>query len=359
MTRIDLPMAVDGCSLDAAALAGQGERYVRLGAGACAIVRHPDRLKIGFAPEVDPDLLRRTIAVERGCCSFLTLDYDASARQLTVSADPGRPDALRALNAIGAALSAGYTTPDAHPEAQMKPVWVGCSGWNYRDWRGGFYPQAQPQRRWLELYAERFDTVEINATFYRLPTREAVATWVRQTPPSFTFAVKASRYLTHIKRLSDAGEGIARFYERLEPMIEAGRLGPVLWQLPEQFHRDDRRLDEWLEVLPPGLHTIEFRHPSWFCKPVLDQLRRHEVALTIGDHPDRPFQSLQATADWRYVRFHYGRRGRAGNYSAAEIERWARRIAAWRRGHTVYAYFNNDWRGFAPANARALRRRLS
>jgi uncharacterized protein YecE (DUF72 family) len=240
----------------------------------------------------------------------------------------------------------------------MKPVRIGCSGWMYDDWRGGLYPEKAPKRRWLELYAAQFDTVEVNSTFYRLARREAVAGWVAQTPPEFLFAVKASRYLTHIKRLGDVREGIARFYEPLEPMVQAGRLGPVLWQLPENFHRDDERLSAWLELLPDGMHTIEFRHPSWFVPEVLDALRAHGVALTIGDHPKRPFQSYEATASWRFVRFHYGSRGRAGNYSEAEIETWARRIAQWRRREEVYAYFNNDWQGFAPANAKLLRRRL-
>ena len=240
----------------------------------------------------------------------------------------------------------------------MKSARIGCSGWNYADWRGGFYPQREPQRRWLELYAARFDTVEVNNTFYRLPRREAVAAWVKQTPETFIFAVKASRYLTHIKRLTDLDQGVARFYERIEPLIEGRRLGPVLWQLPGNFKRDDARLHGWLEALPPGMHTIEFRHESWFCEPVMRSLRERGVALTIGDHPERPFQTHEATADWRFVRFHYGHRGRAGNYSATEIEEWSRRIAQWRRRQSVWAYFNNDWRGFAPANARALARRL-
>jgi uncharacterized protein YecE (DUF72 family) len=240
----------------------------------------------------------------------------------------------------------------------MMPVRIGCSGWMYDDWRGRLYPEKAAKRRWLELYAGHFDTVEVNSTFYRLARRDAVAGWVQQTPPGFVFAVKASRYLTHIKRLVDVRDGIARFYEPLEPMVQAGRLGPVLWQLPENFRRDDARLEGWLDVLAPGLNTIEFRHESWFVPEVMDALRAHRVALTIGDHPKRSFQSYEATADWRFVRFHYGARGRAGNYSATEIDTWARRIAQWRRRETVYAYFNNDWQGFAPANAELLLRRL-
>lgn len=225
----------------------------------------------------------------------------------------------------------------------------------YDDWRGRLYPEREPKRRWLELYAQHFDTVEVNSTFYRLARRDAVAGWVKQTTDGFLFSVKASRYLTHIRRLVGIGDGIRRFYDPLQPLIEAGRLGPVLWQLPENFHRDDERLEGWLEELPAGLHTIEFRHESWFVPEVLEALRSHDVALTIGDHPERPFQSYEATASWRFVRFHYGSRGRGGNYSATELEQWARRIARWRRQTAVYAYFNNDWSGFAPANARKLR----
>jgi uncharacterized protein YecE (DUF72 family) len=241
----------------------------------------------------------------------------------------------------------------------MKATRIGCSGWAYDDWRGRFYPEREPRRRWLELYAQRFDTVEVNNTFYRLPKRDAVQAWVQQTPSGFLFTVKASRYLTHIKRLADTQEGVRRFYERIEPLVEGGRLGPVLWQLPENFHRDDARLHGWLADLPAGRHTIEFRHPSWFAPEVMQALRDHGVALTIGDHPQRPFQTHEATTGWRFIRFHFGSRGRGGNYSESELDTWARRIAQWRRREEIYAYFNNDWRGFAPANARYLVRRLS
>ncbi len=238
----------------------------------------------------------------------------------------------------------------------MKSLRIGCSGWNYRDWRGRLYPRGLPARRWLECYAERFDTVEVNTTFYRLPGRDAVAHWVEQVPSGFRFAVKASRYLTHVKRLTDVGEGIARFYERIEPLREAGCLEAVLWQLPESFHRDDERLAGLMSALPDGRHAIEFRHESWFAAPVLDVLRRHRVALVYGDHPRRPFQSDAATADFRFVRFHYGARGRRGNYSETELREWARRLDGWRAEREVLAYFNNDWEGFAPANALRLAR---
>ena len=240
----------------------------------------------------------------------------------------------------------------------MKRVWVGCSGWNYPHWRGTVYPKGVPTRRWLEQYAALFGTVEVNYTFYRLPPRSAVERWVEQTPPGFLFAVKASRFLTHMKRLTDMGTGLERFYERIEPLIESSKLGPVLWQLPERFRRNDERLASALGRLPPGRHCFEFRHPSWFVPDVYALLREHGVALAIGDHPARPFQAYELTADWAFVRFHYGGRGRDGHYSEGELEKWRERIGAWREHAEVFAYFNNDWEGFAVDNALWLKRRL-
>lgn len=238
-------------------------------------------------------------------------------------------------------------------------VRIGCSGWNYDSWRGPFYPEGVGRARWLARYARRFDTVEVNATFYRLASRPAVERWAADTPEGFCFTVKASRYLTHVRRLQDLGQGIERFYEPLEPLATAGKLGPVLWQLPETFRRDDERLADLLAALPPGRHCLEVRHPSWFAGDVYALLREHGVALVVGDHPERPFQTLELTADWAFVRFHHGHRGRRGNYSPAEIEAWAERIAGWRdRGVDVYAYFNNDWEAFAPRNAARLQRLL-
>ena len=239
-----------------------------------------------------------------------------------------------------------------------RPVHIGCSGWNYRDWRGAFYPEKLPARRWLEHYATVFDTVELNNTFYRLPTEAAVKGWVEHSPRGFRFAVKASRYMTHIKRLREMSTRGRRFFDAIKPLADTPKMGPVLWQLPASFQRDDERLGEALERLPSGRHCFEFRHESWFAPEVYELLRRHRAALVIGDDPDRPFQSHELTTSWTYIRFHRGNRGRRGNYSTRELEEWRRRIAAWRADVEVYAYFNNDWEAFAPKNALWLRDHL-
>jgi len=153
-------------------------------------------------------------------------------------------------------------------------------------------------------------------------------------------------------------DGIGRFYERIRPLTATPKMGPVLWQLPEWFARDDDTLAAALDALPAGRHCFEFRHPSWFCEPVYALLRRHDVALVIGDHPQRPWQPFVLTAGWTYVRFHHGHRGRRGNYSETELRDWADRLAEAARDVDVLAYFNNDWEGFAVRNACDLRAML-
>jgi uncharacterized protein YecE (DUF72 family) len=238
------------------------------------------------------------------------------------------------------------------PDSGDRSYRVGCSGWNYDSWRHGvFYPGRCPARLWLEYYARHFDTVEINATFYRLPTVKAVQGWVDQTPDDFVFAVKMSRYVTHVKRLRDLAPSLDLFYGRIEPLVRSPKLGPVLWQLPPTFKRDDDRLAETLAQLPPGRHAFEFRHPTWFVPEVMDLLRAHSVALVIGDRPEvHSFQTQDLTADWAFVRFHSGARGRRGNYSESELVEWAERIRSWPI-REAFVYFNNDWEGFAPRNA--------
>jgi uncharacterized protein YecE (DUF72 family) len=244
------------------------------------------------------------------------------------------------------------------PGDRAAEVRIGCSGWNYGHWRNGvFYPARLAAREWLRFYARSFDTVEINMTFYRLPKVEAVRRWVEQTPDGFVFAVKASRYLTHVKRLRELTPNLAILLDRIRPLLESPKLGPLLWQLPPTFRRDDERLADALAALPPGRHCFEFRHESWFRPDVYELLREHGVALVIADRPEiHAFQSHELTTDFTFVRFHSGTRGRRGNYSEAELEEWAQRIERW--PVDVYAYFNNDWEGFAPQNALWLKRRL-
>jgi uncharacterized protein YecE (DUF72 family) len=241
----------------------------------------------------------------------------------------------------------------------VHPVRIGCSGWSYREWRGTFYPAKTPSSRWFEHYASVFDTVELNATFYRLPKRETVASWVEQAPDGFLFAVKGSRYLTHMRRLRDVGAGLVRFWEPLEPLRDAGKLGPVLWQLPESFQRDDETLSTALAALPPARHCFEFRHPSWFEPDVYALLEEHGASLALGHDHRRPLPDASPAGPIAYLRLHYGSRGRQGNYSASELETWRRRIAAWRARREVFVYLNNDWQTFAPRNALRLRRGLS
>ena len=245
------------------------------------------------------------------------------------------------------------------PNPRGRTYRIGCSGWNYDSWRHGvFYPERCPARLWLEYYARHFDTVEVNATFYRLPTVKAVQGWVDQTPDDFVLTIKMSRYVTHVKRLRELEPSLKLFYSRIEPLVRSPKFGPVLWQLPPTFKRDDARLAGALTQLPPGRHAFEFRHPSWFAPEVLELLRAHDVALVIADRPEvHQFQTHELTADWTFVRFHFGKRGRRGNYSETELREWADRIRSWPVREAV-VYFNNDWEGFAPANARRLKELL-
>ena len=238
------------------------------------------------------------------------------------------------------------------------PVRIGCSGWNYADWRGRVYPAGLPPRRWLAHYATLFDTVEVNSTFYRLarPRRSPAGSRRRRRT---SFHVKASRYLTHMKRLTDMERGVERLYAGIAPLVDSPKLGPVLWQLPERFHRDDDRLAFALERLPPGRHCFEFRHPSWFCSEVYGLLHTFGVALVIGDDARRPLPPAPLTTDWTLIRFHYGARGRRGNYSEARVARVGRPDRASCARHAeVLAYFNNDWEGFAVRNGLRLARLL-
>jgi uncharacterized protein YecE (DUF72 family) len=228
---------------------------------------------------------------------------------------------------------------------------IGTSGWQYADWRDIFYPRGVPQREWLTAYAESFDTVEVNATFYRLPTVATVERWATSLPPSFVMTVKASRYLTHIKRLREPAEPVDRLMSCLAPLEERGLLGPVLLQLPPDFRAAPELLDATLARFPSHLRVaVEPRHSSWFSDAVRAVLDTRGAALVWADRGGRSLGPLWETCEWRYLRLHHGRSG--WQYDDADLRRWARRLRAAGDG---YVYANNDPGGAAIADARRMR----
>ena len=234
---------------------------------------------------------------------------------------------------------------------------VGCSGWQYRHWSGHLYPEDLPLSGWFSHYASIFDTVEVNNTFYRLPEAETFAAWERKAPPGFLFAVKASRFLTHMKKLKDPQEPIERFFSRAR---ELGRkLGPVLYQLPPRWPKNLARLKEFLGALPRRrLHAVEFREPSWYSDDVFRELERRGVALCLHDMPGSVSERL-VIGPFVYVRFHGSGSKYGGRYADERLDDWARwlarEIAA---GRSIFAYFNNDAGGHAPRDAIRLRDRI-
>ena len=232
---------------------------------------------------------------------------------------------------------------------------VGCSGWLYRHWRGDFYPAGLRIKDELGYYVGKFDTAELNASFYRMPSEAAVTGWRERLPEGFVLAWKASRYLTHLKRLLEPEEPLAYMFSRALGLGE--KLGPVLYQLPPSMKLDLPRLGAFMAALPKGpRHAFEFRHPSWYAPEVFELLGRHDASLVLSDHHHAP-APWEATASWVYVRGH-GPGGRYwGDYEEETLQAWAQQIRAWRfEGKDVYAYFDNDIGGAAPRDAARLKR---
>ncbi|MBI4318861.1 MAG: DUF72 domain-containing protein [Chloroflexi bacterium] len=234
---------------------------------------------------------------------------------------------------------------------------IGTSGWHYDHWRDRFYPEGLPKDRWLEYYGESFTTVEVNASFYRLPTERALARWRDGSPPNFLFAVKASRLITHYRRLRNVAELLDTFLDRAR--LLGDKLGPILYQLPPQFVRDDETLGDFLAQLPENFrHVLEFRHASWLSDEVYDLLRRHDVGFCVISAPGQEYPAV-ATADFAYIRFHGSHTVYGGCYTDEELERWAgiaRELG--RESRMVFAYFNNDANAYAVYNALTLKQKL-
>lgn len=235
-------------------------------------------------------------------------------------------------------------------------LWVGTSGWQYRDWRGAFYPTDLPVRCWLEHYVIRFATVEVNAAFYRLPARSVFQSWADRSPPGFRFAVKASRFLTHVRRLREPAEPVARLCDRLAGLGD--RLGPVLLQLPPTLRCDPPLLADTLACFPsPVQVAVEPREASWWSDAVLQVLAAAGAALVWADRGGEPTGPLLRTADWGYLRCHEDVGPPWPRYRTAALARWSDRLAdTWlARGQDAYAYFNNDPGCAAPTDADRLR----
>jgi len=245
------------------------------------------------------------------------------------------------------------------PDILSRPsISIGTSGWNYPEWCQVFYPEGLPASRWLAFYARHFATLEINATFYRLPSPETVRKWREGVPDSFLFAVKGSRFMTHVKRLLDIEEPLQRFLEVMRELNP--KLGPILWQLPPGLAFDAERTERFLKILPSTeRHALEARHDSWLSEACLGLLRDYGVAWCIADTPFYPY--LEAvTADFVYARLHGHEQLYTSCYSPEELGEWAEKIRRWAgEGSDVYLYFDNTAYGHAVENAHTLQEMLA
>jgi len=235
--------------------------------------------------------------------------------------------------------------------------YVGCSGWHYEHWRGLYYPRELPKPKWLSFYAHQFDTVELNNSFYRLPSEKAFNTWWESTPENFIFAVKVSRFITHIKRLKNLDSAVENFVSRAGLLKE--KLGPLLYQLPPSMKRNDELLQNFLSTLTSRYqHVVEFRHESWIDEKVFDILRKYSVGLCVFDMPGFSCP-LVATSDFAYIRFHGSQGLYSSSYTDEELAQWTDRITGLgQRIKASYIYFNNDAEAFAVKNAIKLRNLL-
>jgi len=232
---------------------------------------------------------------------------------------------------------------------------IGTSGWTYAHWKGIFYPDDRPRTKWLEYYAQEFDTVELNASFYRLPKEATFTNWFKRTPEGFLWAVKASRYITHIKRLTDVNEPLQRFYDRAARL--GSKLGPLLFQLPPNLPYNARLAQAFLARLDPSFrHAVEVRHPSWLNSEFFRQLQDNNTAFCISDTAGRYPYWEEITADFVYIRLHGSRKLYASEYTPEELEFWAKKITGW--GRETFLYFDNDFEGYAVGDARRLKKIL-
>ena len=237
----------------------------------------------------------------------------------------------------------------------MTKIYIGTSGFSYAHWeKGVFYPLDLPKAKQLEYYSKNFQTVELNNPFYHLPLAKTFQSWYQRTPHDFIFAVKASRYISHIKKLKGCGQPWRLFISRAEKLKE--KLGPILFQLPASWKVDIKRLEGFLKILPKKhQYSFEFRHQSWFCQEVYQLLKKHKIALCLADSNKWPYQE-ELTADFIYLRCHGSHYLYSSKYTDQELKKWAAKIKKWLKNRDVYVYFNNDANGYAVKNAQTLKK---
>jgi len=236
---------------------------------------------------------------------------------------------------------------------KKKSIHIGTSGWNYKHWKGSFYPEDLSSGQWLDFYAKQLHTVEINNTFYRLPEKKILAKWRDTVSPQFIFAVKVSRYITHMKKLKDPEQGLENFLPRIN--VLGDKLGPILFQLPPHWHFNLERLKSFLQALPREFrYTFEFRDSTWWRKEVYDTLKKHGAAFCIFELAEQ-LSPKQVTADFVYVRLHGPENAYQGKYDSQELAGWAGAFSSWeKQGKQIYCYFDNDEKGYAAQNALTL-----
>ena len=237
-------------------------------------------------------------------------------------------------------------------------IFVGCSGWSYKHWKDRFYPEDLSPKNWFEFYSETFDTVEINYSFYQLPQEKTFEGWARKAKEGFVYSVKASRYITHIRRLKDVGEPVDNLLKRAR-LLDV-HLGPILYQLPPKFDCDPERFENFLRLLPEDLlHVVEFRDQRWLNDEIFSLMKKYRVNHCVHDKEGLEIP-WNITGPIAYVRFHGTTGEDAGNYPDHVLEKWAKWLKdeAEKHSRDIYAYFNNDWEAYAVYNAQSLRRRL-
>jgi len=239
----------------------------------------------------------------------------------------------------------------------LKNIFIGTSGYSYPHWKQVFYPDGCRKGQWLEYYAGRFNSVELNVTFYRLPKKDTFLSWYNRTPADFVFILKGSRYITHIKKLEDCAQALDLFFERSSPLKE--KLRCILWQLPPSLKKNRSRLNDFLALLTGKAkkldHCFEFRHSSWLSGDIFALLEKYKAGLCIPDSPDYP-SSDKITSDFLYFRFHGSRYLYSSGYTDRELKKWVDKTLLWLDNiQTLYAFFNNDQKGFALKNALSFR----